>query len=313
MKKNIILLCLLFKISISLGQSNTDTIGHYANGIIHSNEPPYEHKKYQYKTMFYRVKFPSGNIHKEFVRYNDTAFLYTEYYDITDSFWRKHIYREGLVSRSNYVSGDTIEGNNMETYEPLLFLDTLLLPIHIWVYRHPYGDSMAVGSYKNYKKQGQWRYFDEREREGKTVTFDEGVQTSVNYKNIVLTEDNEQIRNALQGIWTTSGISIYKVKFKSSCDNRLLIYEKIASEASVSLSRFNNTINFLNFAGTKLIATERKKGEKEALTIRDYAISEKKTGSYSVNGNLLQINLDGNVENFEIIYVSAEHIILKLK
>jgi hypothetical protein len=147
--KEIAIIIFIIAAQVITGMSQTpgsDTIGLYANGIIGKNWQYFESEKtFDNKTIMLKERYENGRIFKEFHRYNDSIFLYTEFYELPDTTvryrsetWGKK--REGLVAVSFQTTGDTISTFNPETYEEHKYMDTLLLPISKWSFYYPGGE-----------------------------------------------------------------------------------------------------------------------------------------------------------------------------
>lgn len=108
------ILIMCFQLTIVKGQQlQGDTIAYFHNGEISHDWKNYPtHKIFEGKTVLLQERFDKDRICRQYIRYNDSMFLYTEYYQYPDSSeayqraWG--IKREGLVRISNQTTGGVI-------------------------------------------------------------------------------------------------------------------------------------------------------------------------------------------------------------
>ncbi len=211
MKQLLLTISLCFCCCQLLGQGYPeDTIGYYHNGII-----DYDYKKlkrnklFEKKLMHLQEKYDSGKTSKEFIRYNDSTFLYTQYYDISPPKKKRRSVnlgkeKEGLVLISHWTTGDTVTTFDAETFEEHWHFDTLLVPIGKWCYFYPHGGYKMQGNYSIDGKEGDWKYYNYRGYVEKTLSYHKNNVVGITNQNIILDKDVKRTEEYLIRDWMIS-------------------------------------------------------------------------------------------------------------
>lgn len=312
-KKLCFLLFALLQVRTVAGQKMTgDTIGFYYNGQIQSDwQKQVRLKMHEGNTILLQEKFPNGNLSREFSRYDDSLFVFTEYYEFPDTTARTNfrIKREGLVQISNRVAGDTIILFDPETYEEHVYLDTLLLPAGNWAYYFPDGKVQGKGRFQNFRRQGLWQYYDEFGRMEKILEYDQGEIVAREYVNRILEHTNRSTLHALKRTWI---IHEPEANGAHSVDPAYINYRFMnAVDGLQGIGDFYNFLEggTLEFTKTEVVDEEYRHTDEGLQMIQNYDIAEVAVGAWTlINDHQLQIELEGRVEIFEIEYLSDREL-----
>ena len=302
------ILIMCFQLTIVKGQQlQGDTIAYFHNGEISHDWKNYPtHKIFEGKTVLLQERFDKDRICRQYIRYNDSMFLYTEYYQYPDSSeayqraWG--IKREGLVRISNQTTGGVIVTFDPETYEEHRSSDTLLLPVDKWTFYYPNGQKEREGQYVNYKRYGDWLFYDAFGNVNKRVVYKNGVAEAIEYVNRIGEKSIEATRAALQHAWLIHPREgeRFEPKFKG--------YKSLQKTDGVSgigdMYRFKSN-GTLEYTKTRLDDVEYKQVADGIAIIRKYEEIKQLHGKWKLlNHHQIEINLENQTELFEIEYIS---------
>lgn len=306
-----LLLFFLNSTSILCQLEFVDVKDHYTNGKIrYDYQKEKRNKTFNNKMVFLQLTYESGKISKEYFRINDSTFLYTEYYD-TIIIYPEPYYtyvgkkKEGYLSITNKLSGDTLTVIDYDTYEESVFLDTLMLPMGKWKYFYPTGELKQEGEFKKYERHGTWKYYELYRSPSKLVQYRYGEIENIKYQNLILENSTEITSNSIMGHWilrpaNTNGVQAKEAEIDSI--NTLYKLDKVEGIGDIFTFHLNNQCELTE---TYIVKTEYENSEKGLNIIRKYDILNTIKGSWELtSSNEIEINLKDKVYKLKIEYLS---------
>lgn len=306
-----LLLLLLSSTSILCQIEFEDVEDHYTNGKIRFDyQKVKRNKTFNNKIVFLQLVYDSGKISKEYFRINDSTFLYTEYYDTLIIYpERYYTYvgkkKEGYLSITNKLSGDTLTVFDYDTYEESVFLDTLMLPMGNWKYFYPTGELKQEGEFKKYERHGTWKYYDLYRSPSKLVKYKYGEIENLNYQNLILENSAEITSNSIIGHWilrpaNTNGVQAKEAEIDSI--NTLYKLDKVEGIGDIFTFHLNNECELTE---TYIVRTDYASGDKGLNIVRKYDVLNNIKGSWKLtNSNEIEVNLKDQNYRFIIDYLS---------
>jgi hypothetical protein len=186
----------------------SDTVGTHCNGVIYTvNTINSSHQTtFGGKAYLIEGNYPSGYLAYEFVRNDDSSFLYTEYYDLPG----RREKRQGLVVLSDVLTGDTIITFDPETYEESIYFPKYVFPTGRWVYFDSEFQEIFegfkifgvfAGYYKGSKRHGRWEYNSYNIIDQAFVWYEYGKEVNRIYQNKINSKSTDSTAQALAGDW----------------------------------------------------------------------------------------------------------------
>lgn len=319
MQRTILLLlgCYFQLTSISAQTAESDTIGFLHHETITYNWKNLErYKIHQGKFLLLQEHFEPGRLAREFIRYNDTTFLYTEYYEQPDTSVQYKgltwgIKREGLVVISNQTTG-TYSTFDPETYVEHINRDTLLLPFHQWTYYYPDGQKQTEGIYTNYKRQGNWKVYDKYGNLDQQIVYQNGVVQETTFINRIGAQSTAETSKSMQQIWLINDPALdggYALapKFK---DYRFMHHVEYTGGAGDTY--FFKEDNRLEYSKLKVLDTVYKQDDAGISATRIYDEVKSLHGKWKlINYHQVEVELEKEKVLFEIEYLSDKFLTLK--
>ena len=300
--------------------SESDTIGLYHCGQIAVSGVKVErHEIYEGRTVFWQRCYENGSKFIEYFRYDDTTFLYTDYYEKPDT--AKDSYapagyrsRQGLVERSTRNMGYVITTYDAVTYEAFDYQDTLLLPVGEWIYYYPNGLKRAVGSFLHYQREGEWIYYNESENPQKIVIYQNGEIESVSYVDVLLNYDKGISSSVISSLWINRDLVIRggREVDPSFVNNKYLLKtDEVAGVGEIYRFLENGT---LEYTKTEVVEKESKTINGVFTFLMKYDIVRETLGSWRLIGfDELEMIMDGTTVSYQIEYLSDTRMhLLKL-
>lgn len=297
---------------------NVDTIGLYHHGKIEFNWKYLErHKTFDEKTFMLQEKYPNGNTYREYFRNDDSTFLYTEYYEKTDTTIEYKgvsfgIKREGYVMVSNQTTGKTVSQINPATYTEYRFMHNLLLPTKKWTFYHLNGKKKAEGVFLDGKPHASWEFYDEFQNINQKVIYKDGIIETVQFINRIEKKSLEITKNEVNGIWIIHDPKAnggYIPNPKLNGYRFMYKIDKINGAGDVYHFIENGE---LAYAKTEVVDTEYKDKKSGLSIIRKFNKVKESKGNWTlINYHQLEMTLDGKKELFEVEYISEEKLRLR--
>ncbi len=276
MKKIFSMLSFVWMATILFGQMPSDTVGIHCKGYIMAGD--YKqimvNRNYEDRTLVLIEKFPnSEKVHREFVRFDDKHFVYTEYYEkpVGDRYNTNYgKWREGLVYSSSIHSNDTLITFDPETFEENMYLYNYLIPVGHWQHFHSNGKLKFKGEYSRDGKEKEWTFYDQFGQLEKVETYEKNQRLMLKASNAIVKEDKQSTKEMLIGKWRFTDNEQYDTKvLNPKFRNRIFM-------STPNGEQKNSTVFDLKSNG-KIIRTdyyETKRESKGKWKLKDYKTLE---------------------------------------
>lgn len=216
MRKYILIFIAFLMVDTAIGQlPPLDTIALYHKGSINYEKDKINRvKTYKGKTILHQVFHNDESLYKEYVRVNDSMYLYTEYYRIDlKRLIRSHgsngKKREGLLLISRRTTGDTLTGFSAETFESFSYMDTILTPYGGWRYYGGYLKLKANGAFNQNGRHGNWSTRDQYGQTQTKYVFENNELVETLPLDILQHNSRDTTINYLIGNWRFSKTAAY--------------------------------------------------------------------------------------------------------